>query len=60
MGQSAYLEMKVEGESSMPMKRRAWESGYCAVPQHPPDMVRTELSEPQFPAMQYHISRHTV
>ena len=35
MGQSTYLEIKVEAENSMPMKRRAWESGYCAVPQDP-------------------------
>ena len=60
MGRSVYLDMKVEGENSMPIKRGVPEDGYGTVLQGPPDMVRTELSEPQSPAMQYHISRHTV
>jgi hypothetical protein len=55
MGQSAYLEMKVEGENSMSMKRRAMEGGYVVAPQDPRDMVRALLPEPQFPAMQYHV-----
>ena len=51
MGQSAYLETKVEGESSMPIKRRVPESGYGAVPQDPRDMVRATLPELQEPVM---------
>jgi len=60
MGGPTYLETKVEGESSMSVKRSLPEGGYGAAPQDPRDMVRARLPEPQFPVMQYHIPRYTV
>jgi hypothetical protein len=41
----------------MPLKRRMLEGVYGIAPQDPRDTVRAGLPEPQFPAMQNHISR---
>ena len=60
LGLAAYPMMKVKGDSSMPSKRERPEDAYGRVPQGPRDMVRTELFEPQPPAMQAYISRHSV
>ena len=60
LGLAAYPMMKVKGDSSMPSKRERPEDAYGRVPQGPRDMVRTELFEPQPPAMQACIPRHSV
>ena len=60
LGPAAYPMMKVEGDSSMPSKRERSEDAYGPVPQGPRDMVRTGLFEPQPPAMQAYIPRHSV
>jgi hypothetical protein len=57
LGSTAYLEAKAKGDNSMPLKREMPEGVYGSVPQDPRDMVRAGLPEPQFPAMQSHISR---
>ena len=60
LGPAAYPMMKVKGDSSMPSKRERPEDAYGRVPQGPRDMVRTGLFEPQPPAMQAYIPRHSV
>ena len=60
LGPAAYPMVKVKGDSSMPSKRERSEDAYGPVPQGPCDMVRTELFEPQLPAMQVYIPRHSV
>jgi hypothetical protein len=57
LGSTAYLEAKAKGDNSMPLKREMLEGVYGFVPQDPRDTVRAGLPEPQFPAMQSHISR---
>ena len=60
LGPAAYPMVKVKGDSSMPSKRERSEDAYGRVPQGPRDMVRTGLFEPQPPAMQVNIPRHSV
>jgi hypothetical protein len=60
LGPAAYPMVKVKGDSSMPSKRERSEDAYGPVPQGPCDMVRTGLFEPQPPAMQAYIPRHSV
>jgi len=60
LGPTAYPMMKVKRDSSMPSKRERSEDAYGRVPQGPRDMVRTGLFEPQLPAMQAYIPRHSV
>src|SRR6204780_3490441 len=60
LGPAAYPMVKVKGDSSMPSKRERSEDAYGPVPQGPCDMVRTGFFEPQPPAMQAYIPRHSV
>ncbi len=60
LGPTAYPATKVKGDRSMPSKRERSEDAYDPVPQGPRDTVRTELFEPQPPAMQAYIPRHSV
>ena len=60
LGPAAYPMVKAKRDSSMPSKRERSEDAYGRVPQGPRDMVRTELFEPQPPAMQAYIPRHSV
>ena len=60
LGPAAYPMVKARGDSSMPSKRERSEDAYGPVPQGPRDMVRTGLFEPQPPAMQAYIPRHSV
>src|SRR4051794_24659549 len=59
-GPTAYLAAKAKGDCSMPSKRERSEDADDPVPQGPRDTVRTELFEPQPPAMQAYIPRHSV
>jgi hypothetical protein len=56
-GSTAYLNAKANGNSSMPLKRKASEDAYDADLQDPRDMVRARLPKPQPPAMQAYIPR---
>jgi hypothetical protein len=60
LGPAAYPMVKAKRDSSMPSKRERSEDAYGPVPQGPRDMVRTGLFEPQPPAMQVNIPRHSV
>jgi len=60
LGPAAYPMVKAKRDSSMPSKRERSEDAYGRVPQGPRDMVRTGLFEPQPPAMQVNIPRHSV
>jgi retron-type reverse transcriptase len=60
LGPTAYPAAKVKGDRSMPSKRERSEDADDPVPQGPRDTVRTELFEPQSPAMQAYIPRHSV
>ena len=60
LGPAAYPMVKAKRDSSMPSKRERSEDAYGRVPQGPRDMVRTGLFEPQPPAMQAYIPRHSV
>lgn len=60
LGPTAYLAAKAKGDSSMPTKRERPEDAHGRVPQGPRDRVRTALFEPQPPAMQADIPRHSV
>jgi len=60
LGPTAYPMVKAKRDSSMPSKRERSEDAYGPVPQGPRDMVRTGLFEPQPPAMQVNIPRHSV
>jgi hypothetical protein len=60
LGPTAYLAAKAKGDRSMPSKRERSEDADDPVPQGPRDTVRTELFEPQPPAMQAYIPRHSV
>src|SRR5215210_1367201 len=60
LGPAAHLAARAKGNSSMPSKRERPEDAYGPVPQGPRDMVRTALFEPQPPAMQAYIPRHSV
>ena len=57
MGHPAYLDVKTEGDRSMPGKRETPEDAEGRVPQDPRDMVKAKLLEPQSPTMQMYISR---
>src|SRR4051812_2947116 len=59
-GPTAYLAAKAKGDCSMPSKRERSEDADDPVPQGPRDTVRTALFEPQSPAMQAYIPRHSV
>src|SRR3954447_2998193 len=59
-GPTAYPAAKVKGDRSMPSKRERSEDVDDPVPQGPRDTVRTGLFEPQSPAMQAYIPRHSV
>src|SRR3954453_7072258 len=59
-GPTAYLAAKAKGDRSMPSKRERSEDADDPVPQGPRDTVRTGLFEPQPPAMQLYIPRHSV
>src|SRR3954452_11787931 len=59
-GPTAYLAAKAKGDRSMPSKRERSEDADDPVPQGPRDTVRTALFEPQSPAMQAYIPRHSV
>ena len=59
-GPTAYPAAKVKGDRSMPSKRERSEDADDPVPQGPRDTVRTGLFEPQSPAMQAYIPRHSV
>jgi len=54
-GSTAYLKAKANGDSSMPVKRKASEDAWGADPQDPCEMVRAKLPKPQSPAMQAYI-----
>ena len=54
-GPTAYPAVKAKGDRSMPSKRERSEDADDPVPQGPRDTVRTELFEPQPPAMQAYI-----
>jgi hypothetical protein len=56
-GSTAYLNTKVNGDRSMPLKRKVSEDAYDAVLQDPCDTVRAKLLKPQSPAMQAYIPR---
>jgi hypothetical protein len=56
-GSTAYLKAKPNGDSSMPLKRKASEDACDADPRDPCDMVRAKLPKPQSPAMQANIPR---
>src|SRR4051794_19250782 len=60
LGPTAYLAAKAKGDCSMPSKRERSEDADDPVPQGPRDTVRTGLFEPQSPAMQAYIPRHSV
>ena len=60
LGPTAYPAAKVKGDRSMPSKRERSEDADDPVPQGPRDTVRTALFEPQPPAMQAYIPRHSV
>jgi RNA-directed DNA polymerase len=60
LGPTAYLTVKAKGDSSMPSKRTWSEDAYGHGLQGPRDMVRAGLPEPQSPAMQAYIPRHSV
>jgi hypothetical protein len=60
LGPTAYLAAKAKGDRSMPSKRERSEDADDPVPQGPRDTVRTGLFEPQPPAMQAYIPRHSV
>src|SRR4051794_38685082 len=60
LGPTAYPAAKAKGDRSMPSKRERSEDADDPVPQGPRDTVRTELFEPQSPAMQAYIPRHSV
>ena len=60
LGPTAYLAAKAKGDRSMPSKRERSEDADDPVPQGPRDTVRTGLFEPQSPAMQAYIPRHSV
>ena len=60
LGPAAYSMVKARRDNSMPSKREQSEDAYGPVPQGPRDMVRTGLFEPQPPAMQAYIPRHSV
>jgi hypothetical protein len=60
LGPTAYLAAKAKGDRSMPSKRERSEDADDPVPQGPRDTVRTALFEPQPPAMQLYIPRHSV
>jgi hypothetical protein len=60
LGPTAYLAAKAKGDRSMPSKRERSEDADDPVPQGPRDTVRTGLFEPQPPAMQLYIPRHSV
>src|SRR4051794_32032710 len=59
-GPTAYPAAKAKGDCSMPSKRERSEDADDPVPQGPRDTVRTGLFEPQSPAMQAYIPRHSV
>ena len=59
-GPTAYPAAKAKGDRSMPSKRERSEDADDPVPQGPRDTVRTGLFEPQPPAMQAYIPRHSV
>ena len=59
-GPTAYPAAKAKGDRSMPSKRERSEDADDPVPQGPRDTVRTGLFEPQSPAMQAYIPRHSV
>ena len=60
LGPTAYPAVKAKGDRSMPSKRERSEDADDPVPQGPRDTVRTGLFEPQSPAMQAYIPRHSV
>jgi len=60
LGSAAYPMVKAKGDSSVPSKRERSEDAYGPVPQGPRDVARTGLFEPQPPAMQVNIPRHSV
>jgi retron-type reverse transcriptase len=60
LGPTAYLAVKAKGDSSMPSKRTWSEDAYGHGLQGPRDKVRAALLEPQPPAMQAYIPRHSV
>jgi len=60
LGPAAHPMVKAKRDSSMPSKRKRSEDAYGRVPQGPRDMVSTGLFEPQPPAMQVNIPRHSV
>jgi len=60
LGPTAYPMVRAKRDSSMPSKRERSEDAYGPVPQGRRDMVRTGLFEPQSPAMQAYIPRHSV
>jgi hypothetical protein len=60
LGPTAYPAVKAKGDSSMPIKRKWSEDAYGHGLQGPRDRVRAALLEPQPPAMQAYISRHSV
>jgi RNA-directed DNA polymerase len=60
LGPTAYPAVKAKGDSSMPSKRTWSEDAYGHGLQGPRDKVRAALLEPQPPAMQAYIPRHSV
>jgi group II intron reverse transcriptase/maturase len=60
LGPTAYPAVKAKGDSSMPIKRTWSEDAYGHGLQGPRDKVRAALLEPQPPAMQAYIPRHSV
>jgi hypothetical protein len=58
-GSTAYLKVKTDGNKSMPLTRESSEVADDGVPQDPRDTVRATLPEPQSPAMQAYIPRHS-
>ena len=57
MGHPAHLDVKTEGDRSMPGKRETPEDAESRVLQDPRDKVKAKLLEPQSPAMQMYIPR---
>ncbi len=57
MGHPAYLDVKTEGDRSMPGKREMPEGAEGHVSQDPRDMVKARLLEPQSPVMETYIPR---
>jgi RNA-directed DNA polymerase len=60
LGPTAYPAVKAKGDSSMPIKQKWSEDAYGHGLQGPRDKVRAALLEPQPPATQAYISRHSV